>query len=83
MKGLAVEADHEHEYGKVEHPRPGNLAFRRCQIPGCKVVIAVEECPSWHYLAGPYQNDPERTECPDKDTHQDQRIAHDKRGSNK
>lgn len=30
-------------------------------------------CPSWHFLPGPYGDDSGRTECPNRDTHAEQR----------
>lgn len=36
-------------------------------------------CPPWHFLPGPYEDDPERTECPHRGTHKDQRKTYDER----
>jgi hypothetical protein len=32
-------------------------------------------CPPWHWLPGPYTDDPEVQRCPLKDTHRAQRLA--------
>lgn len=37
------------------------------------------ECPPWHYLPGPQQDDPERTECPYRRRHADMRKAYNAR----
>lgn len=34
------------------------------------------KCPSWHFLAGPYQDDEDRTNCPDRESHEEQRVSY-------
>lgn len=34
-------------------------------------------CPPWHFLPGPYADDEDRTRCPQRDTHADQRRRYE------
>lgn len=36
-----------------------------------------ETCPSYHFLPGPYQQDEDVRDCPDRETHAAQRKAWD------
>ena len=35
-------------------------------------------CPPWHFLPGPYGDDPGLTKCPNKDGHDDQRREYER-----